>query len=225
MDTLLRRRSMIAAGGVEPPAPPGPATPVFYDYLIFDGTAYVEIDDITPPTDFSIRVNLGEETVKAAQRLIWVNGDTTGFGAIYGSATTSTNRYFSVYYGASSAVSTDKKLAFSNDSFGFFLTPKRFGYGNTAYTITKGTSTPNGGVFLGTNAAKSGQPYTGRMGVIRIYGSDAQNVTSYADLNNYTSVFTFRPCTYNGEAGIWCEETSTFYGNTAGAGTLSVKNV
>jgi hypothetical protein len=78
---------------------------------------------------------------------------------------------------------------------------------------------------LGDNASHSaGGKYTGRMSVFRIYGSDAQNATTYFELDNYPTLYTLRPCTCDGEAGMWCVETSTFYGNSAGAGTLSVIN-
>ena len=87
--------------------------------------------------------------------------------------------------------------------------------------ITKGTATPALGLDIGTADATA---FSGYMETIRVFGSDAKNVTSVSELNNYTPVYTLKPCTYNGEAGLWCEETSTFYGNTAGAGTLTVIN-
>ena len=220
MDALLRRRAMIASGGS--PTPPTPAL-VFYDRLVFDGTAYIETG-ITPPADASFLVRLGNESLKATQRGFNCPTSTGVIGMNYANGTTSTTRYFNVYYGQSSAVSTNRNLAFSTTSYYFFLTPKRFGWGSTAYTITRGAENPNGHLSLGSNNSHTGQPYTGRMGTFKIYGSDAQNCASTSDFSNYTPVYTLRPCTYNGEAGMWCEETSTFYGNTAGAGTLSVLN-
>ena len=223
MNTLLRRRAMIAAGGS--PTPPPTPTPVFYDYLVFDGTAYIDISGLSVPSDFSVFVRLGNETNKAAQRLFYFYGSPNGFSAILNSSTTSTTRCFGIYYGGSSAASGNRTLAFSTTAYSFFLTPKRFGWGNTAYTFTKGNSTPTGNLILGMNNTGSGNPYSGTMKSFRIYGSDAQDVTNATDLfNDYTPVYTLKPCTYNGEAGMWCEETSTFFGNTAGAGTLSVRN-
>ena len=222
MDALLRRRAMIAAGGS--PTPPPTPTPVFYDYLVFDGTASIEITGLSIPDDFTIGVYLGHETNKAAQRLFWLPGSPVSFGAILNSSTNSSNRCFSIYYGASGAASTNKTLAFSTKGYSFFLTPKRFGWNSTSYTFTKGTASPTGTLMIGKNAT-TGNPYSGDMMRFRIYGSDAQNVTDATDLlNNYTPIYTFKPCTYNGEAGMWCVETSTFHGNTAGEGTLSVRN-
>lgn len=218
MDALLRRREMMGAGG-------GTAGVVFYDKLIFDGTAYIETD-ITPPSDFSVRVPLGNESTKAAQRVFGVPGtNSSTFALYYGNSTTSTNRYFAVYYGASSSVSSNHYLAFSTKTFTFFLTPKRFGIGSTAWNITKGSETPSGALIIGYNSAKSGTPYTGEMKTFFIYDSDAQDATSASELlNNYTPEYTLRPCTYNGEAGLWCVETSKFYGNSAVSGTLTVQN-
>ena len=199
------------------PTPPGP-TPVFYDFLIFDGTAYIDTD-IVPDANASFRVNLGDETLKAAQRLF---GIPTGSGAYttisYSNSTTTTNRAFTVYYGSSSSLSSNRTLAFSAGRYSLFLTPKRFGWGNNAFTITKGSGSPSGGLVIGSNSSHSGQPYTGKIRGFIVYGSDAQNATDASDLyNNYT-------CTYNGEVGLWCLETSKFYGNSAGAGSLSVEN-
>ena len=222
MDTLLRRRQMMAAGASPTPPTPTP-TPVFYDRLVFDGTAYIETD-LIPPTDASFLVRLGNETLKATQRGFNCPTPNGVIGMNYANGTTSTTRYFNVYYGQSSAVSTSRYLAFSTASYYFFLTPSHFGWGSTSYSITRGAENPSGHLSLGSNNSHTGQPYTGRMGIFKIYGSDAQNVTNTSDFANYTPVYTLRPCTYNGEAGMWCVETSTFYGNTAGAGTLSVLN-
>ena len=207
------------------PTPPTPTGLVFYDWLVFDGTAYIDTD-IIPDANASYRSTFGGETLKATQRLFQVPAaNSTLIGVIYGTQTTTTNRVFSVYYGASNAVSTGKSLAFSYDTYGFFLTPKRFGWPNNVYTITKGENAPTGPLVIGYNAAHQGQAYTGKVNIFRVYGSDAQNATSPTDLmDNYTPAYTLRPCTYNSEAGLWCVETDTFYGNTAGAGTLTVQN-
>jgi len=220
MDALLRRRAMIADGGGTPP-PPGV---VFYDRLVFDGTAYIDTN-IVPPENASFRVTPGYETLKAAQRLFMCDG-TNGstFGALLNTSTTSTQRNFNVYYGGTGAVGTNKTYAFSNNTYQFFLTPKRFGWGSTAYTITKGNNTPNGGLVIGSNISHTGQPFTGRIGNFFIYGSDAQNVTTASGFSSYTPVYSLKPCTYYGEPGLWCVETSTFFGNSAGSGSLSVLN-
>lgn len=202
------------------PTPPGPVIePVFYDYLIWDGVAKIDTT-YTPPELFSIRMELGAETNKAAQRVFRVQGG--GYvSMIYGSATTSTNRSLSIYYGKTSSPSTGTR-AFSSSLY-FWLTPNKWGWGNTANSYTRGSlPAPTGGITFG--GWESGNPYSGKMSVIRIWDSTAQNASSYDGLANYTNVATFRPCTYNGEAGLWYVEGSTFFGNTAGAGTLSVMN-
>ena len=221
MDALMRRRQMMMAGG-EPPAP----APVFYTYLKFDGTAYIDTD-IIPDANASYRVSLGGESNKAAQRLFIVPTENSHqIGALHGSGTTSAIRSMNFYYGASSAVLTGKNLNFNAGRFTLFLTPKRGGWGDSAFTFTKGSDAPSGGLIIGSNASHSGNPYSGSIrDYFLIYGSDAQDATDAADLyENYTPVYTLKPCTYLGEPGLWCVETSTFYGNSAGAGTLSVNN-
>ena len=208
------------------PTPPGPPVGVvFYDCLVFDGTAYIDTD-IIPPTDASFRVRLGDETVKAVQRCFGLTATSGTIAMHYSTSTNSTTRAFNVYYGDSNGfVWSGPANSFSTTRYRFILTPNLVGWGeNTTHTFTKGSGTPSGPITFGTNTGHSGQAYTGIMETFQIYGSDAQNVTTYDGFGSYTPVYTLRPCTYNGEAGFWCVETSTFYGNTAGSGTLTVQN-
>lgn len=208
-------------GGPTPPPPPA-HTLVFYEKLRFDGTAYIDTD-IVPDAQASYGVKLGNETLTAAQRIFIVPANGTNIGAILSSSTTSTNRQFGIYYGSSSAASSNRTLPFSYDTYNFFLTPSRFGWGDVTYTITKGSNTPTAGLILGANTAHTGQAYTGTMGAFGVYGADAKNAASYAALIAFTPYRTLQPCLYDNEAGMWCLETNTFYGNTAGAGSLSVE--
>lgn len=222
MDALLRRRLMMQAGGA--PTPPTPA-PVFYDKLIFDGTAYIDTD-ISIAASSSISCAAGGETLKAAQRIFLIGNSTDGYwGVVLGGNTSNANgRQMLPYYDSTSQLSANLYLPFSNTSYNLFLTPKRIGWGNASYTFTKGSKHPTTGLPLGCNTNHNGQNFTGWMGNVRIFDSSAQNATTYNDLISYTPIYTLRPCTYEGEAGMWCVETSTFYGNTAGAGTLTVEN-
>ncbi len=207
-----------AAGGI---------APVFYDYLVFDGTAYIDTD-IVPSNDASFLGNFGTETLTgsgAGQRLFLVpaTGSTQTGVIISPSQSTSTYRYFSMYYG-SNALGGNRRNYWSTTRYDIFLTPNKFGYGGTVVNITRGGYVPAGALVIGQNAAHSGQAYTGRIKTFYVYGDDAKNVANVSGFANYTPVATLRPCTYNGEAGLWNVETSKFYGNTAGAGTLSVAN-
>lgn len=215
MDALLRRR-MMGAG-----TPPGV---VFYDKLIFDGTAYIDTD-IVPQDNVSYRVQLGDETQKVTQRLFMLRAGTNGLiGTLLNASTDATGRQFSIYYGSSTYADNTRRLNWTYPRYGFFLTPKRFGIGGSSYTITKGADAPTGTLGLGINVSHTGQAYTGSMSIFRIYGSEAQDVDTYAGFNAYQSIVTLRPCTYYGEAGMWYVEGNKFFGNTAGAGTLSVAN-
>lgn len=211
MDTLLRRRQMM----VMDTAP----LPTFHTRLVFDGTAYIDTDIIIPENG-TVRFDGGYEAEKKSQTLFNVGGKLYG---ILNSSTNNTSRFFTAnYYGSSAVSGTSLGVAWTYNTYGFWLTPKRVGIGDRAFTFTKGSTLPEGGLVVGMNAAHTGVAYTGRLKMIRIYGSDAQNCESTTDLNSYTPVYTLKPCTYNGENGLWCVETDSFYGNTAGAGQLSV---
>lgn len=204
------------------PSPSGDL--VFYDRLVFDGTAYIDTD-IVPDSDYSYRMYIENESQKIPQRYFFVPTANSGFtGVTLNSSTTTTTRHFSAYYGSTSSLSSDRTLNFTTESFTLFLTPKRFGYDSTGVGISKGSNAPNGPLVIGQSSTHNGQAFTGRMSWFRIYGSDAQNSLNVSDLNSYTPIYTLRPCTYQEEPGLWCVETETFYGNTAGAGTLSVMN-
>ena len=216
MNTLLRRRMMMG-GNTNPPGV------VFYNRLVFDGTAYVDTT-VPVPENGSIRLYGGYETQKVMQRIFSADGV---FDVYLNASTNNSNRYFSCCYGNTSAAisGTTLGLSFTYNSYGLFLTPKRVGYGTTTKTFTKGATSPTNGIVFGQNYNHNSTPYTGKIsGTIMIFGSDAQNATSFSDLsNNYTPVATLRPCTYLNEAGLWWVEQGVFFGNSAGAGTLTVE--
>lgn len=220
MDTLLRRRLMMLGGGG--PTPPPAPQPVFYEKLVFDGTAYIETD-IVLPEDCSFMCQIGGETLKAAQQVYRAEGGDGKTLFSYGGNTNNTNRQFVCYYDSSSYLSpANKTLAFSYSSFWWHQTPKGFGNGNNFYSYTKGNLHPTGHLCIGYGLNGTGQPFTGWMDGLRIYGSDAQNAQGVTALNQYTPVYILRPCLYGGEAGLWNVQTNTFYGNSAGAGSLAV---
>lgn len=200
-----------------------PPEPIFYSSLVFDGTAYIKTD-IIPPANSSFAVSLGNETLKSGQRLFLAPTSVGQIGAIISPGnTTTTNRFFSIYYGSSQAVSTNRSLAWTTTTYNFFLTPNRLGWNTTAYTFTKGSNNATGGIVIGQNSSGSGQPYTGTLSnYFRLFGTDAQNATKFSDFDSYTPLYTLRPCLFDGEAGLWCVESRKFYGNSAGAGSLSV---
>lgn len=207
---------MMVAGNSAP-------APVFHTRLVFDGTAYIDTD-VPIPENGSLQVTLGYEATKGTQRIFSADGI---FDAYLNGSTNATSRFFSACYGSTSAVvsGTQLSLAWTYNSYGFFLTPKRVGYGTTTKTFTKGANTPTGGLVVGVNSSHTGVPFTGKiMSRIKIFGDDAQNVTQNSDFSNYTPVATLRPCTYLGEAGLWWVEQSRFFGNSAGSGTLTCED-
>lgn len=219
MDALLKRRMMMMAGSG--PTPPTPVIePVFYDYLVFDGTAYIQSSYVLP-SGSSFRCIVGNETLKGAQRIFVSEGGGGYIGLSIGGGSNSTRRQVLPYYDSTSYLASNRYVNWSYTSLGLFLTQNRFGWGNATYTITKGSSHPIGGIVFGGGGS---QPFTGRMQTFYVYGSETASVTTYAGFDSYTPIATFRPCTYNGEAGLWYVEGNMFLGSTAGSGALSVLN-
>lgn len=203
----------------ESPTPPTP-TPVFYDRLVFDGVAKIQTDIILPAL-CSMRVVLENEKNKAAQRIFHAVGGNGLIQLIYGSSTSSTQRRLQVYYDSTTS-GGNWGLNFSYTCY-FFMTPTKYGSYQTVQTHTSGSAHPTDGLVLG--GWDSGNPFSGDMGTFFLYDSSAQNAADWVALeNNFTPVATLRPCTYNGEAGFWYVEGNKFFGNTAGSGTLTVRN-
>ena len=195
--------------------------PVFYDYLIFDGTAMIQTDYVLP-SGCSLRVPTGWEAEKKAQTLFVANGGTGRISTIYGGNTNATRRQVVPCYDSASALATNRYLNFSYSSFVFFMTSKRFGWGTTAYTYTKGSVHPTTGICFGGGGATAA--FTGKMKTFEVFGSETENLTTASAFDSYTPVATFRPCTYDGEAGFWYVEGNKFFGNTAGSGQLTASN-
>ena len=141
---------------------PAPVAPVFYDYLYFDGAAYIDTDYALPSL-FSLTVALGHETIKSSQVIFYAAGGDGGFRITYTSNTTSTNRRMGIYYDSTSINSSNRNLAWSYNEFNFFVTPKRFGWGNTTYTYTKGSNHPTGGVSFWYSSVQPSLTYTIRL--------------------------------------------------------------
>lgn len=201
-----------------------PILPVFYDKLIFDGTAYITTD-IMVPNDGCVTAQMGYETTKAVQCLFG-QGDNTYYivrGVFLNTNTSASARVFAARY--NSVTAQTSTLAFSTTSYNLFLTPTKCGWGSTSFNVTKGSLPPTTGIFFGKNNGTTVPAYTGKLGIVRIYDSSAKNVTTYDGFSSYTPVATFRPCTYNGEAGLWYVEGNRFFGNSnTGGGTLSVSS-
>ena len=196
--------------------------PVFYDALVFDGVASISTSYVLP-SGCSVVCGFGYEAEKKAQAIFLASGGGGYLGVSIGGNSDATKRQMIVYYDSSSILATNHYLNWSNATYELFVTQQRFGWGDTSYTYTKGTAHPTGGLLIGTTGGAT-PPFTGRMGTLRVYGSETASATEASDFANYTPVATFRPCTYNGEAGLWYVEGDTFYGNTAGNGSLSVLN-
>lgn len=216
------RRRIMAVVGAGTPAPP-PA-PVFYDRLVFDGTAYI-ITNITIPDDGSIRCTVGGE--QRTLQNVWFTPRDTGEGSIrvyWGGNTNASRIQVIPFYKSSSSLFTNWNYLSSASVHGVFQTCKGVGMDSTIHTYTAGSLTAPGNLEIGGVPGSTVPPFTGYMKTLYIYDDTTQDVTTYAGFDNYTPVYTLRPCLYGTQAGYWCVETSTFYGNSAGSGSLSVAN-
>lgn len=221
MDALIRRRMMMAGSEPLPPA-----TPVYYDRIQFDGTAYIETD-LYLPTDGSISAGgFGYEGQHILQNVIRL-GDSDGAlrTGIYISSSGSR--------GVAWRYSSDTNLREYGFSWltvqvlNYWLTPYKAGAGNNVGNITPGNLPPVRPLSIGGTSPEltNISNFTGCGGIIMIFDDTAKNAATRSELLEFTPLYTLTPCTYRGQAGYWCEETSRFYGNSAGAGQLTAINL
>ena len=202
----------------------GPDVLQFYDYLTFDGTAYIQTDLLLPENG-SVRTYLYNMTKKQCGIFRALdNSNNMVFGLEVGGSDANNHRFNIRYYKTTNDDSG--AYAWGNYNSGqVYMTSSRCQVPGRLKIFTKGSVMPTKGiqlVYARNNA--SGNIFKGSMSTFHIYGSDTQSVTSWAAFEGFTPVYTLRPCTYYGEAGMWCVETNTFYGNSASSGTLTVSN-
>lgn len=198
--------------------------PEFHSRLRFDGTAYIQTD-IVLPQNGSIRFgSSGGETRKGNQGIINASNDSGIRFCIFLTTTSdSTKRVYAIRYDSGTTDASRKELNNYTDRPALFITPFKWGFGNSVTSFSKGSDRPTTGIQFG--ALSQSYRYTGSLGYFYIYDSTAQNASNAPDLrDNYTPIYTLRPCIYNGEAGYWCVQTETFYGNSAGEGQLTVED-
>lgn len=202
-----------------------PPAPEFYDKLVFDGTAYIDTG-IIPTYDGAIVSVLGGETKKGQQNIFITpgyGGSVGGYRLYWGGNTNANRRQPIGFYQTNSYLFNSPNITNWNE-LRFALGAKGLMYNNNIITYNKGSLAANSTLLIGGVAGSSLSAFSGYMRTFYFYGSDTANVTSYADFQNYTPIYTLRPCLYGGKAGFWCVETDTFRGNSAESGTLTVLN-
>ena len=201
MSGLLRRRVMMA-GGLD--------LPQFVTSIRESGarTGYIATG-YTPPDDSSFCVVGGnEQTTTGFGGFIFMcigsNGGSTYFAI--GGASNATRRQGIVRYDTSANLAVkDNWLPRTYATYALFVTPKRYGVGNSVSgTYTKGSLYPSAELIMGKNPTQVSSGYDGMYRTFYVFGSDAQNETSYnAIVNNHTPIATFRPCIYRGVVTMW----------------------
>lgn len=186
----------------------------FYDYLQNDGIAYID-------TNYC----LTSDNV----RCLWCAEDygTTG-SSLFGSEYQSENPKFSfVLHGSN----TNRRLFIGNSR------SLNVGYTSSTATDNWELNIDNGTAKLIKNNSIVGNvSYSGQLKKtvsIAIFGN--KNLDTYIQkvavklyywklYDNDVLVRDYKPCTYNGEAGLWDSVENKFYGNANSTGTLTVGN-
>ena len=209
---LIRRRGMMQA------ATP-PSTLVFHNYLVYDGAAYIQTD-ILLPQNGAVKTYVKLGNLRRAEGYFSALDNSANI--VFGVRSTSfTNFVGEAFYDSTSYSRRTGGINWANHSnANMWITPSAFSAADTTLTFTKGSTLPTSGLIFGQ--AKSSNPFRGQMAVIYIYDDSAQNVTNLAGFTGLVPLYTLKPCEYNNQCGLWCEETNRFYGNTAGVGTLNI---
>lgn len=176
-------------------------------------TGYIRTG-FAPPDDCSYCVGAGAERTQSGIGgyifgVFGTNDDVAYTSFFIGGASTTTWRQAVVRYDTSSNLAVKGEwLQRTYQTYNLFVTPKRYGVGDsTSGTYTKGSEYPypNVELILGKSpAATTANGFDGIYRTFYVFGSDAQNETTHANiLANHTPIATFQPCIYNGVATMW----------------------
>lgn len=212
MDELMRRRMMMQSAGSSPASPLQ-----FFDFLKSDGKSYINTGVVLDGSiQFDIEGVFGcIGKFRNEECLVSSYNGSRGFNVFFTGDDTS--RKMSTYVGAHNYLDArgwwnnfNVKLTFDGtSSYAFYVDET-----STTFSSDKGNS--NSPVTLLARADAASLPAqigTGYCGTITIkYGAGLVNQK------------TFRPCVFNGEAGMWCVEENQFYGNAASSGFFFVAN-
>lgn len=223
MDTLLRRRMMLA-GGDEPI--PLPYTPV--DYIETDGTAYITTR-ITgePPRSSEIKVMLGGTAMCGILCAYTIPSgyDTKNFALLK-----CYNKYawFAHYYNYGSADGVPS-VAYSVDNNKPFVVKTSIKKGAQSISVKEENSdswvttskTQNSNVSSTYGLAIFNGYQNGSFSLPAPAGTRLYYCKIYSDSTYTTLVRDYVPCFYNGEYGLWDKVNDEFYGNAAASGAFT----
>lgn len=221
MNTMLRRRAMMAQGGT-PPTPPLPYTPV--DYIETDGTAYIntgikgnapmsvqmKVTPVAPASGNKYILGCRKDSGNTRFLFLLVSYDKKAGIAYYSGAATSINIADSCDNNTPMGVvcslkSGQQKLQIKQEGESSYTTDTR---------TTSGAVTTNTDMYLfcWNNQGTPSAPQSGtRVWYVKIFSD-----STFTNL-----VFDGRACSYNGQYGLWDMVSDTFFGNAAGSGAFS----
>lgn len=221
MNTMLRRRAMMAQGGT-PPTPPLPYTPV--DYIETDGTAYINTG-IKGNAPMSVQMKVTPVAPSSGNKYILGCRKDSGNTRFLFLGVSSAKKA-GIAYGSATDFQNDITASCNNNTpFGYLCSMKSGTQkyqvkqeGESAYTdkttaisgtITTGTDMY---VFCWNNQGTPSAPQAGtRVWYVKIFSD-----STFTNL-----VFDGRACSYNGQYGLWDMVSDSFFGNAAGSGAFS----
>ena len=190
----------------------GADLPVFVTSIRESGarTGYIATG-YTPPDLSSYAVNFGREQTPSGfgGYIFWIynsqNDGRTSFGI--GGASTTTWRQALVRYNSNTNVINNGQWMnrTTYPTGNLWVTPSRYGMGGSVSgTFTRGNLYPGAELFLGKDPSiATANSYDGIYATFYVFGTDAQNETSYSGLLTHTPLATFRPCIYRGVVTMW----------------------
>lgn len=208
----------------------GAPVPIFYDYLettdayafIDTGVSYkdstgLKVDITAFPTTITgtNSIPIGMRSNASNNSRVWfayfTSSGSSGLG--YASA-----RSFNYAFLASDAkvrmVTSMKSKSQKADVYHGTKAVKSYSYTYTSTVIKDGNLT-----LFKARVGTSGTTLDSYVGGVRMWGCKI-----YSNADSSTLVRDFRPCTYNGVAGMWDMVTNQFFGNANTQGSFSVGN-
>ena len=218
MDTLLRRRAMMAGG--TPPAPL-PYTPV--DYIETDGVAYINTG-VLGNVPISSEVAMTPVASTANYYFLGCRKDSGATRLFVITITPAKNIGFSYYSGLYANLS----IANSINNRTQMIVRARLRKGSQIISVKQAGESQfsssqqsiNSEVSTGLDMLLFAVNSAGTI-VVSPSGARAKYAKIYSDFDFGTLVFDGVACLYNGEYGLWDNVSNTFFGNSAGSGAFT----
>ena len=203
---------------------------IFYEKLVTDGVAWI-ITDYFPSAE-----NTRGIRAKGNIPFNVTSGNNQGIYGVNSSTSVSSYRTFSQIAWFNGRTVVYAKIQISSNPYNTHTGTTVNDFDVNCYIDNDGlyhiesiingtlvTYKPSSHTSLGVATYGLGIFADNKRGVADTHCSSGVSISKFEIEDAELGTLTYVPCTYNGEAGLWCLQTETFFGNAASSGQFTVE--